>query len=172
MTTETPSETNASFELFPRLSPLLVVIIALVTLGFYVPYWLYTRTRIIDKIHKGSPIPSLFIALCMGGYIALLVLAYQLPTANMTVEQIAESAGFSQLMDVAVILNVIQLCWACVFLQRINACTGAQPGEPIHGSYFLLVLAHLIIVNVYYLQYKINQIVDSRQQPDNTIGLM
>ena len=171
MTTETPSEPSATFELFPRLSPLLVVLLTLVTLGFYVPYWLYTRTRIIDKMYKGSPIPSLFMALCMGGYIALLVLVYQIP-ANLTVEQIMQSEGFGHLMDVAVILNIIQLCWACVFLQRINACSGAKPGESLHGSYFFLVLTHLIIVNVYYLQYKINQIVDSRQQPDNTIGLM
>ena len=170
MIEQTP-EPQGSFELFPRLSPLAVVLITVVTLGFYVPYWLYTRTRIIDKMHTGSPIPALFIALCMGGYIALLVLAYHLPT-NLSAEQMMQSAEFGRLMDIAVVLNLIQLCWAFMFLQRINICSGAKPGEPLHGNYFILVLAHLIIVNVYYLQYKINQIVDSRQKPETVIGLM
>lgn len=170
MTEQTP-EPKISFELFPRLTPIAVALITIVTLGFYVPYWLYTRTRIIDKMHKGKPIPSLFIALCMGGYIALLILAYQLPT-NLSAEQMMQSTEFGRLMDVAVALNIIQLCWAFMFLQRVNTCSGAQTGDELHGSYFILVLAHLVIVNIFYLQYKINQIVDSRQKPENTIGLM
>jgi hypothetical protein len=170
MMEKTPAQ-NTSFEQFPRLSPIAVALLTVVTLGFYVPYWLYTRTRIIDKIHAGKPVPSLLIALCMGGYIMLLVLAYQLPT-NIDAEQIVQTAEFGRMMDAAVLLNIIQLCWAFLFLQRINVITGAKAGDPLHGSYFILVLAHLIIVNVFYLQYKINQIVDTHHKTDNIIGLM
>lgn len=153
------------------MSPLAVVMLTIVTLGFYVPYWLYTRTHIMDKMHTGKPIPALFIALCMGGYIMLLVLAYQLP-ADLSAQQIINSPEFDRLRYAAVALNIIQLCWAFLFLQRINACTNAKPGDILHGSYFILVLAHLIIVNVYYLQYKINQIVENRHKTDKIIGLM
>lgn len=160
-----------SFEKFPRVSPIAVALLTVLTLGFYVPYWLYTRTLLLNKLHASGPIPALLIALCMGGYIMLLVLAFQLPT-DLTVEQIMNTPEFGRLMDAALILNLIQLCWAFIFLQRINMCTGAKHGEELYGSYLILVLAHLIIVNVYYLQYKINQINDSRQKTDKIIGLM
>jgi len=170
MTEKSPDQ-NISFEQFPRLSPIAVALLTILTLGFYVPYWLYTRTRIIDKLHTGKPVPSLLIALCMGGYIMLLVLIFQVPT-NLSPEQIMNAPEFSRLMNAAMVINMMQLCWAFLFLQRINDCTNAKPGEPLYGNYIILVLAHLLIVNVYYLQYKINQINDSRQKTDNIIGLM
>jgi hypothetical protein len=170
MTEKTPDQ-NIFFAQFPRLSPFAVVLLTVATLGFYVPYWLYTRTRILERFAPGKPIPQLLVALCMGGYIMLLVLAYQLPT-HLNAEQITNSPEFGRLMDVVVALNIALLCWAFLFLHRINLCTGAKPGDILHGSYFILVLAHLLIVNVYYLQYKINQIVDSQKNAGNIIGLM
>jgi len=157
------------FERFPRTSLIFIVLLTLATLGFYVPYWLYTRTRILNQLLPNNPIPSLLIAMCMGGYIMLLALVYQLP-ADMNTEQIMNSPQFSHLMNAAMLLNLVQLAWAMLFLQRVNICTAAQTTDALYGSYFLLVLAHLFIVNIYYLQYKINQIADSK--PSSTIGLM
>jgi len=171
MSTENPQTQNSSFEKFPRVSMLAIVLLTIATLGFYVPYWLYTRTRLIDKLYPGKPIPSLLIALCMGGYIMLLVLVFQVPVSE-NAEQIMNSPEFDRLMNAAMIINMIQLAWAMLFLQRINACAGYKPNDPEYGNYFILVLAHFLIVNIYYLQYKINQINDSGQKNNPIIGLM
>jgi len=171
MPIENPQTQTLSFEKFPRVSPLIVALLTIATLGFYVPYWLYTRTRIIDKMYPGKPIPSLLIALCMGGYIMLLVLVFQMPT-DLNAEQMMNTPEFGRMMNAAMAINMIQLCWAFLFLQRINVCSGAKQGEAEYGSYFILVIAHFLIVNVYYLQYKINQIIDNRQKSDKMIGLM
>jgi hypothetical protein len=159
------------FNAFPRTTPFVVVLLTLVTLGFYVPWWLYTRTRVLNRLLPASPVPSLPMALCMGGYLVLFVLITQIP-AGMDADQIMNSPEFTRLMDAAMFLNLVQLVWATFFLQRLNLCTNAKPGDTLYGSFFILVLAHLFIVNVFYLQHKINQIANRQHKDDSPGGIL
>jgi hypothetical protein len=160
-----------SFSAFPRTTPFVVVLLTLVTLGFYVPWWLYTRTRVLNRLLPASPVPSLPMAFCMGGYLMLLVMITQIP-AGMDAVQIMDSPEFSRLMDAAMFLNLVQLVWATLFLQRLNLCTHSKPGDTLYGSFFILVLAHFFVVSVFYLQHKINQIADHQRKPDVPGGIL
>lgn len=166
-----------SFQGFKRLPPILVLLLTFATLGLYVPYWLYTRTRILNQLCPDKPIPSLVIALCMGSLIMFAVTMFhflnQLPDTA-TLEQLQSNADFIRLMDVAMVVNFLQLLWAMFFCHRLNVCTQASPGERRYSSYFFLILSHLLIVSIFYLQYKLNQLIDDNAQiqSPNTIGLM
>jgi hypothetical protein len=168
---------SSSFQRFPRLSPILLLLITFGTLGLYVPYWLYTRTRLLNTLCSTRPVPSLIIALCMGSLLMFIILLFQflsqLPP-TLVLEDLKNHPGFIQLMDVAMIVNFLQLLWAMFFCHRLNVCTQAKPGDRHYGSYFFLALSHLLIVNIFYLQYKLNQLIDEnvQSQGENTIGLM
>ncbi len=164
-----------SFQRFPRMAPFLTLLITVATLGLYVPYWLYTRTRLLNQMCPQQPIPALVVALCMGALIMFMVLAFQtldqLPdTASL--QELQKNPAFIRLMDAAMIINFLQLLWAMLFCHRLNICTQAKPGEPHYGNYFFLALAHLLIVNIFYLQYKINQLIDNHTPNQNSIGIM
>jgi len=168
---------NLSFQRFKRLSPLLLLLITVGTLGLYVPYWLYTRTRILNSLCPAKPIPSLVIALCMGSLLMFAILLFQflnqLPE-TVVLDQLQNNPDFIKLMDVAMIVNFLQLLWAMFFCHRLNVCTQTKPGDRHYSSYFFLALAHLLIVNIFYLQYKVNQLIDDKAQAqtEKTIGLM
>lgn len=168
---------SLSFQRFPRLSPLLLLLLTFGTLGLYVPYWLYTRTRILNEMCPTRPLPSLVIALCMGALLMFAIMLFQflnqLPD-DTTLDQLRNNADFIRLMDVAMLVNFLQLLWAMFFCHRVNICTQGKPGERHYSSYFLLALSHLLIVNIFYLQYKLNQLIDDnvQSQTSNTIGLM
>lgn len=168
---------SPSLQRFQRLSLPLLLLITLGTLGLYVPYWLYTRTRILNSLCPAQPLPSLIIALCMGSLLMFVMMLFQfvnhLPDAA-ALEQLQNNPDFARLMDVAMVVNFLQLVWAMLFCHRLNICTQAMPGERHYSSYFFLALSHLLIVNIFYLQYKINQLIDdnTRTQAPDTIGLM
>lgn len=145
-----------------RVPLLLVAVLALCSLGFYVPYWLYTRSRVLNAMDPSRAIPVWFMALCMGGFLMLLGLIMQFPP-GMTAEQWMASEEFQPVMQVAIAVNVLMLAWSVIFLHRLNQITGVSYGDPRYGSYFFLMLVHLLIVSIFYLQYKINQHLDQRQ---------
>lgn len=148
-----------SIQSFQRVPLLLVAALALLSLGFYVPYWLYTRSRIINEINPAHPIPFWFMALCMGGFLMLLGLILQFPE-GMTAEEWMASESFKPVLRVAIVVNGLMLLWSAIFLHRLNLAASIDSNDPRHGNYFFLVLVHLLIVSVFYLQYKINQHLD------------
>jgi len=168
---------SLSFQRFQRLSPILLLLITLGTLGLYVPFWLYTRTRLLNSLCPAKPVPSIIIALCMGSLLMFAIMLFQflnqLPE-TIPLEQLQNNPDFVRLMDAAMIVNFLQLLWAMLFCHRLNVCTQAKPGDRHYGSYFFLALSHLLIVNIFYLQYKVNQLIDDKAQiqSENTIGLM
>lgn len=168
---------SLSFPRFPRMQPFTTLLLTIITLGLYVPYWLYTRTRVLNGLCPAKPVPSIIIALCMGSLLMFVILLFQflnqLPE-TIVVEQLQNHPDFVKLMDVAMAVNFLQLLWAIFFCHRLNNCTRAKPGDRYYSSYFFLTLAHLLIVNIFYLQYKLNQLMDNNApiQGKNTIGLM
>jgi hypothetical protein len=168
---------TSSFQRFRRVSPTLVLLLTFVTLGLYVPYWLYTRTRILNNLCPDRPLPSLVMALCMGSLLMFAIMLFQflhqLPDST-SLEQLQNNGGFIRLMDAAMIVNFLQLLWALFFCHRLNVCTQARAGERHYSSYFFLTLSHVLIVSIFYLQYKLNQLMDdnAQSQTPSTIGLM
>lgn len=164
-----------TFQRFPRVQPLLILLFSLASLGLYVPYWLYTRTRILNSLCPQQPVPTVVVALSMGSLLVFAVMLYQLMgqlPAQITLQQLQDHPGFQKLMDVAMVINLLQLLWALLFCHRLNLCTRALPGDPRYSSYFFLALSHILIVNIFYLQYKINQLIDENIPNQSTIGLM
>lgn len=160
--TDNTSPASSSLAGLQRVPLLLVAVLALCSLGFYVPYWLYTRSRALNAMDPSRAIPVWFMALCMGGFLMLLGLIMQFPP-GMTAEEWMASKEFQPVMQVAIAVNVLMLAWSMIFLHRLNRITGVGYGDPRYGSYFFLVLVHLMIVSIFYLQYKINQHLDQRQ---------
>jgi hypothetical protein len=162
---------SLSFRQFPRLSPFLVVLLTLLTLGFYLPWWLYTRSQILNRIYPQKPISQFLIALCMGGLIMMIALVFQIPQ-QASVDLMVKTPEFQRVMDVAMVLNFLQFIWALIFCQRLNLCSQRQMGDPLYASYFILLLSHLFIVSIFYLQYKLNQFIDQNAEPQSPIGIM
>lgn len=168
---------SLSFQRLQRMSTTVLLLLTLGTLGLYVPYWLYTRTRLLNSLCPAKPVPSLVIALCMGSILMFAILLFQFLNQipdSAALEQLQNNPDFAKLMDVAMVVNFLQLLWAMLFCHRLNICTKAAPGDRHYSSYFFLAVAHLLIVNIFYLQYKINQLIDDHieTQSENTLGLM
>ena len=149
----------------------MTILLMMVTLTLYIPYWLYTRTRILNTLCPQKPIPTLFMAFCIGGYIVLMVMSHQLPEA-ITMDELISNPEFYNFVLVASLVGMLQLIWIILFCQRLNLCTGVTKNDPLYANYAILVISNALIANVYYLQYKINQINDSGQKHNPIIGLM
>lgn len=166
-----PAPSAVSFAAFPRVSPTLTLVLTLVTLGFYVPWWLYTRTRVLNRLCPQKPVSSLLTALCLGAYIMLMVLAWQMPE-HVSFQEIFTNPELQNVVSAASFVGLLQIIWLVVFCQRLNLCTQAAPGHSLHANYAILVLTNFLILNVAYLQYKINQAIDSKHTPDTPGGIL
>lgn len=165
------SPADTGFRVFPRVSPLFTLVLTALTMGIYVPYWLFTRTRILNRVFPQHAIPWLFVLFCLAGYLVLLVLGYQLPQ-EISLVQLITDPQYRPLLSVAASVNLLLLVWTVLFCQRINRCTGKVAGDPLHASYPVLVLSNCLVNNVYYLQYKINQVNDTPRTPGAPVGTL
>lgn len=175
MTEPSPTTETTSFQRFPRMMPFLTLLLAIGTLGLYVPYWLYTRTRLLNEMCPQQPIPSLIVALCMGALVMFVVMAFQVVSElppQITLEQLREHPGFIRLMDAAMIVNILQLLWGLLFCHRLNLCAQAHAGNTLYSSYFWLSLSHFFIVNIFYLQFTLNRLIDSGTPNQSGLGIM
>ena len=162
--------TAPSFQQFPRVSPLLTLLWMLLTFTLYLPYWLFTRTRILNRLYPQHPVPVLVPVLCAVSYAVLFYYSFQLPP-DITLDQLMKDPQYLPFVSVAALGNLVQLVWIILFCQRLNACVGAMPGQPLYTRYSLLVLSNFLIVNVVYPQHKINQIITSQHRPDQPTGI-
>jgi hypothetical protein len=163
-----PDSTSSSqlpFELIPRLEPLLVLLFCLLSFGVYVPFWLLSRTLIINRLMPEKPIPINFVAICIASAVIFFYFIFTLPEGH-SLKQILEEVGtgkHSSFVTAAIFYNLTTLGWGLLFCHRLNIFTHSQPGDGLHANYGMLVINQVLIVNIFYLQYKINQIIDSRR---------
>lgn len=139
-------EQSESIEVFTRFSTWYVVGLSIVTLSLYIPYWLYTRSKKLNLI-AAKPIPDLFmhinVMLFLVSY-ALIVFADFLPQD--------ESADlFIRFIDLA--SNIAVLVWVFMFRTQL------RPFVESRGRSIGPVLTFFF--QTFYLQYKINQILDN-----------
>lgn len=132
---------------FERFSTWGVIGLAIVTLGLYSIYWLYSRTGQLNK-HANNPIGAAFInitiGLCVIGFVNNL--SYVL-NFNATVAAILALSS--------VIGTILTIVWVFKIRNRINLLLNSAKGDASRlGPVFTFFL------NIYYLQYKINSIID------------
>ncbi len=141
----------SDIRMFPRFSAWGVFGLAMVTFGIYYTYWLYSRTKILNRLTPADPIPSGL------GIAAILLMACTIAF------EIARGAygddGFIRVVASVASLtsSAANLIWVFMFRNRLNQHSQAQPrrGYWVYGlpTFFLQPL---------YLQYKINEQIDAQ----------
>ena len=90
-----PASNPLPFEVFPRVSLLHIVVLVLLTIAVYVPYWLYTRSLLINRLLPDRPIPVPFMALCIVATVVMFYFALQMPAVE-TFEELIATQEYAQ----------------------------------------------------------------------------
>ncbi len=165
----TPQGETPSFDLLPRQHPLLLILFALLSLGLYVPYWVYTRSTLINRICPEQPIPTNITAMTIAGFVIYLVLMFTLPIepgAQLDQEYIKalqQTQHYQIWNSIGLAQNILMFFWGFCFCRSLNTITGSHKGDALQARPLYLFIVQLFVVNIVYLQYKINQILDSRR---------
>jgi hypothetical protein len=146
----------SSFEKFPPLGLLQLIVFALATLGIYTWWWMYSRSMILNEmLPPERRINAGFMRLCMSGFAATLMLAL---AAGFQPENIALESTVNIL---SMALNIMVIAWVLYFRRAANHLLGETP-TPYHLNLFWTLL-----FQVFYMQYKINLI-----HSHNRVGVM
>jgi len=147
---------------FPRMEPVWVLLLTLLTMGLYTYYWLFTRTKILNTLIPEKPISNNFVSLCLTGFVVLLVMILSLPETS-SMEELQQSSHYNTIMMLIMGLNGLLLLWGILFCQRLNLLSQSNRQDALYSNYLILTVIHLLIVNTLYLQYKINQLIDNQR---------
>jgi hypothetical protein len=141
---------------FPLFSTWGVVGLTMITAGLYVYYWLYSRTLILNNLLPKKPI---------AGWIPIITIVLVLINQAISIFLLV-STRFMELIDpdvfgtiylISIPLNYITaiffLIWIFSFRNRINILSRSSK-----GTQFWLGGILTFFINVFYFQYKINQI--------------
>ena len=145
---------SSAIEEFPRFSTWWVLLLSIVTLSIYMPYWMFTRTRVLHRVAPEKPVPSAVIVISLLFFavnIGFGVLEGVYPNDVMI-------KLYSQLLSIASGISFV--VWVLMFRNRLNALLGVTRESPL---WLGAVLAFFF--QILYLQYKINQAIDSRPVP-------
>ena len=147
----------AAIKQIPRFSTWAVVGLAMITMGIYAYYWLYSRTKMINKLIPENPIAK-WLPVTTITIVALYWVMSMLPLLFLGGEGDASSI-WGLMMMIAPLLNIIVLIlfyvWVYALRNRINQISGAQKGDM-----FWLGGIITFFFNAYYFQYKINEMHD------------
>jgi hypothetical protein len=128
---------------FPRFSAWWVLLLGIITLGFYPLYWLYTRTKTANRLAPGSAVsPGL-------PQTVLTVTAVNIILALIAAGMPRDSAFHTFSTLVSIVTWVAQLIWIFQFRSTLIAIAG----KPVGG------VLTFFFSNLYF-QYKINQFID------------
>ncbi|MCB1616544.1 MAG: DUF4234 domain-containing protein [Pseudomonadales bacterium] len=146
-TTQQDSEAlPGKFSRFPEVGILWMLALSFLTLGFYLLYWFFSRSRLLNELLPEAPIPSAFIYLCCSGFFVNTALAIYTESLEKT-ETISQVAFL-----IYFLVNCLFLVWALMIRTRINVLVGSDSGTFAANIWWTLLL------EAWYLQYKINQI--------------
>lgn len=139
---------------FPRFTTWAVVGLSIITLGIYTFYWLYSRTKILNRLLPENKIAGWLPIAAIVTLIAYYVVSIAVPfLASASPELAAGLGGLSLIVNIAYI--VFYLMWVFGFRSRLNQLSGSNKGD-----IFWLGGILTFFINVYYFQYKINQMHD------------
>ncbi len=137
---------------FSRFNTVYTIILAFLTLGLYFPYWLYTRTLKLNAIVKRQT-SLVFMRIAVLLYVA----TYALYFAQGYFEAVGDEQGLLQYIEITtnsmdLISNLLLVIWVYKFRNRLN--------ETFGGPEFRMGLVLPFFFSIFYLQYKINELID------------
>jgi hypothetical protein len=132
----------------PRLTTWAVIGLSIITFGLYSIYWLYNRTQKLNGVlSEELKIPNWTIMGAMISYTFYIGL-------SVAVTFIPDLAVLSGVFGV--VYFVLFIIWVYKFRGAINTLTDTQRGDQVWIGPILT-----FFINIYYFQYKINQIHDN-----------
>jgi Domain of unknown function (DUF4234) len=138
---------NEGFEIFTRFSTWYVIGLSIITLSFYIPYWLYTRSKKLNAITT-EPISVTFMILSIVIYVTSFAVIFIEDFIPTNTEIIFRLYDF--------IANVLIIVWTFMFRNRMQGFALSH-GIKVGGVFTFLF-------QIYYLQYKINEILGNTQK--------
>ena len=146
-TKNTGSGNDQIKQALPRFTTWAVVGLSIITMGIYAVYWLYSRTNTLNTLlPEANKVPSWLPTTGLILYILYFVLSF--------------AAGVSEIFGsifllVVIAYIVVYIMWIYAFRKGMNTLTGSNKGD-------LLWIGGILtfFINIYYFQYKINQVHD------------
>jgi len=148
---ELPSSGNAIeiIKSLPRFTTWAVVGLSIITMGVYSIYWLYNRTK---KLNAGLPDDKkISKGIVIGALISYIIYMIFSIVAPMVMPELAAIGGLF-----AILYFVLFIIWIYKFRGAINTLIATRDRKK---GWIGPILTFFI--NIYYFQYKINQIHDN-----------
>ena len=139
---------------FKRFTTWAVLGLAIITLGIYGYYWMYSRTKTLNTLIPENKVAGWLVPAVIGLGIANILMSL-LPLAS---PELAQSFALVSL-PFSLIGFVLMLMWAFKFRNRLNIISGSSK-----GNVFWLGPILTFFFQLYYFQYKINQMHDASNQ--------
>jgi hypothetical protein len=149
----TADEQSERLDIFKRFSTWYVFGLGTITLGLYILYWLYTRTKILNRLKGVNPIGDNFLSVTIAINVVSLPLSFAQPLLK-------DYGNYILIPDiVSLISTVLLLVWAFKFRHRLNNfLVEHQTPHRKAGPVFTFLFQSL------HLSYKINENLDLLQQ--------
>ena len=146
----------SSVKAFKRFTTWGVLGLAIITMGIYAYYWMYTRTKILNSLISKDKMPSWIVpaVIVIGAINLILSLA---PYASLGASTMKALLIIST--PLSLIGFVLFVVWAFMFRSRLNLISGSSKGNA-----FWLGPILTFFFQLYYFQYKINQMHDACNQ--------
>lgn len=153
---ETPSTelidnevTSNSLADFDNFSTWYVIGLTLITLGFYLVYWLYSRTKILNTLKSVEPIGEAFIMTTIVLYFGSFFSGFgELYFTDEPVYLV-----FSQIISIA--SNILFLVWVFKFKNRLNSYFSNNVAD-----WSFLNSVFTFFFQTFYLSFKLNENIE------------
>jgi len=133
---------------FERFSTWYVLLLAIVTLGLYIPYWLYSRTKVLN-VQSEDQISSGFVWATLLLYVLALCASIASAAAGPEVSELVLVESGASL-----IANVFMIVWVFKFRNRLQKLIAPLQLKTNPVLTFFL--------QAFYMQYKVNEAIDKQ----------
>lgn len=132
----------------PRFTTWAVVGLTIITLGIYGFYWIYSRSKILNRgLSTDEKIPAWIII----GSLASYILYFLISIGSAFVPELSAIGAI-----IFIVYFVLYIIWIYSFRGKVNMLTATQRKDKFWIGPILT-----FFINIYYFQYKINQIHDN-----------
>ena len=138
-----------------KFSVWLMIGLTIITLSFYMPYWIYTRTKTLNHLAEDNGVNQIFTNFTA----SLYILTFCFDVAGDALSAKPEVASILKILSFA--SNVCVLIWSLMFRSALNSYVNAEKGDRLWSNGFLAWF-----LQFFYHQYKINQILTTRNLED------
>lgn len=155
-------------ERLPQTSVLLTVILSFLTAGIYQPLWFLTRLKSFNRLNSREKLaPGIFIAILIA-FAAALVIEMLTPWVRARGADVSNLANLASACVIAGgLAQVVQAFKARRILEgHLNARSGELFAQPV-----ALNGVAVFFFNIWYLQYKINELMAIIYPEPSSIGL-